>query len=73
MSFFKDLNVGYKAGDKTCYSGRITALKNQYWHQEMLVADIIDLENNKNTNIGIIGYVCDTGVQRNQGLSLIHI
>ncbi len=67
MSFFKDLNVGYKAGDKTYYSGRITALKNQYWHQKILVADIEDLENNKSTNIGIIGYVCDTGVQRNQG------
>ena len=67
MSFYKDLKVGYKAGDKKLYSGRVSKLENQYWHQEILVSHIEDLKNNNPTNIGIIGYVCDEGVKRNQG------
>ena len=67
MIFLKDLKVGYKAGDKAMYSGRNSRLKNQYWHQDILVSDIEDLHNNNKTDIGIIGYVCDEGVKRNQG------
>jgi formiminoglutamase len=67
MDFFKSLKVAYKAGDKALYSGRASKLNNQYWHQEILVSHIEDLKNNKPTDIGIIGYVCDAGVKRNQG------
>jgi formiminoglutamase len=67
MDFFKNLKVRYKAGDKALYSGRKSKLNNQYWHQEILVSHIEDLKNNNPTDIGIIGYVCDEGVKRNQG------
>ena len=67
MSFFKDLKVGYKAGDKALYSGRVSKIENQYWHQEIQVSHIEDLQKEHATDIGIIGYVCDEGVKRNQG------
>jgi len=67
MIFLKDLKVGYKAGDKAMYSGRDSTLENQYWHQEILVSHIDDLQNDNATDIGIIGYNCDEGVKRNQG------
>jgi formiminoglutamase len=67
MDFFKNLKVGYKAGDKALYSGRKSKLNNQYWHQEILVSHIEDLKSNNPTDIGIVGYVCDEGVKRNQG------
>jgi formiminoglutamase len=67
MSFFKDLKVGYEAGNKEEYSGRKSELENQYWHQEIAVAHIEDISSKKNINIGLVGYVCDEGVQRNQG------
>ena len=67
MIFLKDLKVGYKAGDKAMYSGRNSRLKNQYWHQEILVSHIDDLQNENATDIGIIGYDGDEGVKRNQG------
>ncbi|TXD47940.1 formimidoylglutamase [Polaribacter sp. IC073] len=67
MEFFKDLKVDYKAGNKNNYSGRTSTLRNQYWHQEIMVSHIEDFEINNSTNIGIVGYVCDEGVQRNQG------
>ncbi len=67
MDFFKDLNVGYKAGTKDNYSGRKSKVKNQYWHQEISAANIEDSLIENKPNIGIIGYVCDEGVKRNQG------
>ena len=67
MIFLKDLKVGYKAGNKAMYSGRDSTLENQYWHQEILVSHIDDLQNENATDIGIIGYNCDEGVKRNQG------
>jgi formiminoglutamase len=67
MSFFKDLKVGYKAGNKALYSGRVSKLENQYWHQEIQVSHIVDLQKEHATDIGIIGYICDEGVKRNQG------
>jgi formiminoglutamase len=66
-AFLKDLKVGYKAGDKALYSGRVSKIENQYWHQEILVSHIEDLQNENASDIGIIGYVCDEGVKRNQG------
>jgi formiminoglutamase len=67
MNFFKDLKVGYEAGNRDNYSGRVSKLKNQYWHQEILVSHIENTQNENTTNIGIVGYVCDEGVKRNQG------
>ncbi len=67
MIFLKDLKVGYKAGNKAMYSGRDSTLENQYWHQEILVSHIDELQNENATDIGIIGYDCDEGVKRNQG------
>ena len=67
VAFLKDLKVGYKAGDKAMYYGRNSKLENQYWHQGILVSHIDNLQNVKTIDIGIIGYVCDEGVKRNQG------
>jgi formiminoglutamase len=67
MSFFKDLKVGYTAGRIEAYSGRKSELNNQYWHQEIEAAHIEDINSKKNINIGLVGYVCDEGVRRNQG------
>tara|TARA_R110000822_G_scaffold88357_3_gene204808 strand:- start:579 stop:1544 length:966 start_codon:yes stop_codon:yes gene_type:complete len=67
MSFFKDLKVGYAAGRIEAYSGRKSELNNQYWHQEIEAAHIEDINSKKNINIGLVGYVCDEGVRRNQG------
>jgi formiminoglutamase len=67
MSFFKDLKVGYAAGRIEAYSGRKSELNNQYWHQEIEVAHIEDINSKKNINIGLVGYVCDEGVRRNKG------
>ncbi len=67
MSFFKDLKVGYEAGRIEAYSGRKSELNNQYWHQEIEAAHIEDINSKKNINIGLVGYVCDEGVRRNQG------
>jgi len=67
MNFFKDLKVGYEAGRIEAYSGRASKLNNQYWHQEIAVAHIEDASSKKNIDIGIVGYICDEGVKRNQG------
>jgi formiminoglutamase len=67
MNFFKDLNVVYQAGNKKCYSVEESKLKNQYWHQELAVSSVEKIQNKTTSTIGIIGYVCDAGVQRNQG------
>ncbi|WP_299669837.1 formimidoylglutamase [uncultured Polaribacter sp.] len=67
MSFFKNLNVDYTPGNQNNWSGRSAKLKNQYWHQEIQALSIEDLETKNSTDIGLIGYVCDEGVHRNQG------
>lgn len=67
MDFFKDLNVGYATGNKENYSGRKSNIEKQYWHQEITVSNIENLESESFVDIGIIGYVCDEGVKRNQG------
>ncbi|PWG04127.1 formimidoylglutamase [Polaribacter aquimarinus] len=67
MSFFENLKVDYKSGCLENYSGRKTTLENQYWYQEINVETIASKKLNKNIDIGIIGYVCEEGVQRNQG------
>lgn len=67
MNFFNDLKVDYTAGSLDNYSGRKTNLENQYWYQEIKVDDITAEKKDDTTDIAILGYVCDEGVQRNQG------
>ncbi|EAR13175.1 formiminoglutamase [Polaribacter irgensii 23-P] len=67
MSFFKELKVAYQAGDKEWYSGRASQLENQYWHQSILVSDLENLKISTTKGFGIVGYVCDAGVKKNQG------
>ena len=67
MSFFENLKVDYQTGSLENYSRRKTQLENQYWYQEINVADITSENLDKTTDIGIIGYACDEGVRRNQG------
>ena len=67
MEFFKGLKIDYNAGNKNNYFGRISKLDNQYWHQNIKVANIEDFKVDNSTNIGLVGYVCDEGVRRNQG------
>ena len=67
MKFFKGLKIDYKVGNKDNYFGRVSKLENQYWHQDIKVANIKNFEVDDATNIGLIGYVCDEGVRRNQG------
>ena len=67
MSFFKNLQIEYTPGHKENWSGRNSKLENQYWHQNIQVQHIENLAPKNNTKIGLIGYVCDAGVKRNQG------
>ncbi|UAM99441.1 formimidoylglutamase [Polaribacter litorisediminis] len=67
MEFFKNLKVDYTTGNKNNYSGRSSKLPNQYWHQEIKVSSIEKLKIPNTIDIGLIGYACDEGVQRNQG------
>ena len=67
MNFLENLKVDYEAGNKTAYSGRKSKLENEYWHQEIAVSHIKDIGSKKLTDIGLVGYACDTGVKRNQG------
>jgi len=67
MNFFKDLNVAYQSGNKKLYQGRKSELENQYWYQKLAVSSIEKTQKENLPSIGIIGYVCDAGVQRNQG------
>ncbi|MFD2529268.1 formimidoylglutamase [Polaribacter marinaquae] len=67
MDFLKDLKVDYKKGNKSNYTGRESILKNQYWHQNIKVASIENIEPKNDQNFGIIGYACDEGIKRNLG------
>ena len=67
MSFFKELNINYRCGSKKFYSGRKSQFKNLYWHQKLEFSNIEKFQKNLCNTIGLIGYVCDEGVKRNQG------
>ncbi len=61
-------HVDYQSAQKIYWTGRKSNpdIGKQYWHQEI---ELIDLESNsiKNTDIALLGYVCDEGVRRNLG------
>ncbi|QTE22271.1 formimidoylglutamase [Polaribacter cellanae] len=67
MSFFNNLKVDYSAGNIKDWTGRKTALENQYWYQNIQVSNIKNENFNDEIHIGLIGYSCDEGVRRNQG------
>ena len=64
----KSLNVEYQSAQKTYWTGRKSNpdIGKQYWHQEIELFDINDIDI-KNTDIVLLGYVCDEGVRRNRG------
>ncbi len=64
-------NKGYQPSDKNLWKGRVTNISSEYWYQEV---ECIDLNKESLINhykdqksIGIIGYACDEGIERNQG------
>lgn len=61
-------NVEYQSAQKIYWTGRKSnpEIGKQYWHQEIELFDIKDI-GSKNTDIALIGYVCDEGVRRNLG------
>lgn len=67
MDFFKGLTVKYTTGTKENWFGRNSLLKDQYWHQKILTDNISDFKTKKGKEIGLLGYACDAGVQRNLG------
>ncbi len=62
------VNTDYQPGQKIYWTGRKSNpdIGNQYWHQEIELLDIHNLNQNK-IDIALIGYVCDEGVRRNSG------
>lgn len=64
----ESLNVDYQSAQKIYWTGRKSNpdIGKQYWHQEVELFNINDI-GTKNTDIAIIGYVCDEGVRRNLG------
>lgn len=68
-NILKEIHVDYQPGKKKFWEGRKSnpTLENQYWHQEIKLKNIHDLQNDNATNIALLGYVCDEGVRRNLG------
>lgn len=60
--------VAYQAPTYQNWAGRATnpTLGNQYWHQAI---ELINIEKQKitNTDVALLGYICDEGVRRNLG------
>lgn len=67
------INAEYKPAEKSCWEGRKSNpdMGNQYWHQQIELADVDDLNDQTNDvsdiDIALLGYVCDEGVRRNRG------
>jgi formiminoglutamase len=64
----KKLNVEYQPAQKIYWTGRKSnpEIGKQYWHQEVELLELEDI-GKKNTDIALLGYVCDEGVRRNLG------
>ena len=65
MELFKN----YTPGQPDHWTGRKTnsAIGNQYWYQEIGLKSIESLAQDDKIDIGLLGYICDEGVRRNQG------
>ena len=59
----------FNAPDPSVWTGRKTAAEEgmQYWYQAIKFAAFNQLTQEKSPDIGLLGYACDAGVQRNQG------
>ncbi len=59
----------YHPAKKTFWQGRKSNpnIENQYWHQEIELLNIENVNTISNIDIAILGYVCDEGVRRNSG------
>jgi formiminoglutamase len=68
-NIFEHLHIEYQPGEKRFWTGRKSNpdIENQYWHQEIELQNINDLQRKNTTDIAILGYVCDEGVRRNSG------
>lgn len=58
-----------KPSEPSPWSGRKTAAEDgiQYWYQAISLGDLASLDKSVLPDIGLIGYACDAGVERNQG------
>ncbi len=64
-----EINAEYKPAEKAYWEGRKSNpdIENQYWHQEIKLVNTENKQPLINTDIAILGYVCDEGVRRNRG------
>lgn len=69
MNLESELNIYYQPAEKNYWEGRKSNpdIGNQYWHQEIELVHINNLQKDDNIDIALIGYVCDEGVRRNRG------
>jgi formiminoglutamase len=68
-TLFDNLNVDYVLAQPEDWTGRASNpdIENQYWHQEISLANINDIDANQIIDIALLGYACDEGVRRNLG------
>ena len=68
-NLFTKLNVAYQSGQQFYWTGRKSNpdLGKQYWHQEIELINLENLDPENNIDIALIGYACDEGVRRNLG------
>jgi formiminoglutamase len=67
-NLYQQINANYQPGQQIYWTGRASNpdLGKQYWHQEIELKDIHTVDK-ENTDIALLGYVCDEGVRRNRG------
>ena len=63
------LDKYYRLPSKQMWKGRLSSkvCPNEYWHEKIFIEREGIKNINPNSDIGIIGYVCDEGVKRNNG------
>lgn len=68
-TFFDETPIMYLPAHRDHWTGRASNpdLENQYWHQEITLCDIDQINSNQAIDIGLLGYACDEGVRRNLG------
>ncbi len=64
-----NINAEYRPAEKAFWQGRKSNpdIANQYWHQEIILADLNQNQTKLESDIALIGYACDEGVRRNRG------
>jgi len=66
---YQPLNADYQPAHRIYWTGRKSnpGIGKQYWHQEIELYDVNDLQEESDIDIALVGYVCDEGVRRNLG------